>query len=155
MLALAGRVVEHGVERAVHEQERVAIIPLEVVSEPRGLGTSGVVSLPVYCARLKCQYLPSRRGSSSSERTMAWDSPRTPASLANVVLDTRAGTMNGCGKLTREVEEGVRILTDRPELRRLSLLRVRRYVRLLRSRPACFPAPLVLQVLGGGRRRAL
>ena len=39
---------------------------------------------------------------------------------ALTVQSSSAGTMNGCEALAREVEEGVRRLTDRTELGRLS-----------------------------------
>ena len=132
----------------------MAIIPLEVVSEPRGLGTSGVVSLPVYCARLSAS-IAVPTGFFVKRAHDGVGQPRTPASLANVVLDTRAGTMNGCGKLTREVEEGVRILTDRPELRRLSYFAFVDTFGFSDRDLLASQRRWLLQVLGGGRRRAL
>ena len=96
-------------------------LPTELICSPRGLGTGQVESLSGFCARQSANIaVPS-----SVFVKRALDGVvqlRSLRSQRNVVVNTRAGTMNGCGGLAREVEEGVRLLTDRIELHRLSFL---------------------------------
>ena len=97
----------------------MATLPVELVCSPRGLESGAVESLSGYCARQSAHIaVPSGIFVKRALDGVVQD--RAPRSQYNVVVNTRAGTMNGCGSLAREVEAGVRLLTDRRELRRLS-----------------------------------
>ena len=99
----------------------MAILPVELVCVPRGLGTAGIESLSGYCAR-QSAHIAVPTGVFVKRALDGAVQHRQPRSQYNVVVNTRAGTMNAGGVLAREVEEGVRLLTDRQELRRLSFL---------------------------------
>ena len=99
----------------------MAALPVELVLPPRGLGTGAVESLSGYCAR-QSAHIAVPTGIFVKRALDGVVQSRQPRSVYNVVLNTRAGTMNGSGALASEVEEGVRLLTDRQELRRLSFL---------------------------------
>ena len=97
----------------------MAVLPVELVCAPRGLGTAAVESLSGYCARLSANVaVPT--GLFVKRALDGVVHQRQRKSINNVVVSTRAGTMNGCGDLACEVEEGIRNLTDLQGLRRLS-----------------------------------
>ena len=96
-------------------------LPVELVCVPQGLGTAAVESLSGYCAR-QSAHIAVPSGVFVKRALDGVVQHRSSRAQYNVVVNTRAGTMNGGGALAHEVEEGVRYLTDRHELRRLSYL---------------------------------
>ena len=101
----------------------MTVLPAELVPSVQGLGTPGVESLSGYCARLSANIaVPASVVVKRALDGVVHD--RTPRSQYNVVVNTRAGTMNGGGSLAREVGEGVGRLVPqaKDDLHRLSFL---------------------------------
>ena len=134
----------------------MTVLPAELVPSVRGLGTPGVESLSGYCARLSANIaVPASVVVKRALDGVVRD--RTPRSQYNVVVNTRAGTMNGGGPLAREVGEGVGRLVPqaKDDLHRLSFLAFVELFGFSRPRPPVSASPMVFPLLGGRRRASV